>query len=89
MPPILDLLLVMTVSDTAKRSNPSALAAEYCLIFVRIHAFQDVSSRMCRLLWNAVLIKYTGVAVSLGEHNQERHEYTGTADLIARRGRFP
>lgn len=59
--------------------DPFALASKYCTLFVHIHPFQDANGRMCRLLLNAILIKYTGIVVSLGEHDQDRFEYTETA----------
>lgn len=47
-------------------------------MFVHIHPFQDAKGRMCRLLLNAILIKYSGIVVSLGEHDQERFDYSQT-----------
>lgn len=57
------------------RLDPFALAAKYCDRFVNIHPFRDGNGRMCRLILNAILIKYAGVVVNVGEHDQSRDEY--------------
>ncbi|OJJ29976.1 hypothetical protein ASPWEDRAFT_55475 [Aspergillus wentii DTO 134E9] len=55
--------------------DPFTLAAKYCNDFVMIHPFIDGNGRMCRLILNAILLKYAGVVVSIGEDDQERQEY--------------
>ncbi|MCJ1367425.1 hypothetical protein MMC16_006558 [Acarospora aff. strigata] len=55
--------------------DPFALAAKYCLSFVQIHPFQDGNGRTCRMILNAILCKYAGIIVSIGEHDEERAEY--------------
>ena len=57
--------------------DPSALAAKYCLLFVQIHPFQDDNGRTCRMILNAILCKYAGIIVPMGEHDEERAEYLG------------
>ncbi|KAL2066036.1 hypothetical protein VTL71DRAFT_2107 [Oculimacula yallundae] len=59
--------------------DPFWLAAKLCDKFVNIHPFLDGNGRMCRLVLNAVLLKYTGIIVSIGEHDGERTEYIGIA----------
>lgn len=66
-------------SETNSKLDPFALAAKYCDRFVNIHPFRDGNGRMCRLIMNAITIKYAGVAVSVGEHDQSRDEYIDTA----------
>ena len=51
------------------------LAAKFCDRFVNIHPFRDGNGRMCRLILNAVLIKYAGIVVVLGEKDDDRGEY--------------
>jgi fido (protein-threonine AMPylation protein) len=55
--------------------DPFMLAAKYCDRFVNIHPFKDGNGRMCRLILNAILVKYAGVIVVLGEKGGERDEY--------------
>jgi len=57
--------------------NPFALAAKYCLLFVQIHPIQDGNGRTCRMILNAILCKYAGIIVPIGEHDEERAEYLG------------
>ncbi|KAK1911845.1 hypothetical protein P3342_010929 [Pyrenophora teres f. teres] len=59
----------------AGRLDPFALASEYCDRLVNIHPFRDGNGRMCRLILNAILIKYAGIVVNVGEHDQSRDEY--------------
>ena len=55
--------------------DPFALASKYCLDFVQIHPFQDGNGRTCRMILNAILCKYAGIVVPIGEREQERSEY--------------
>ncbi|KAI8666291.1 Fido domain-containing protein [Fusarium keratoplasticum] len=55
--------------------DPVALAAKYCHIFVNIHPFLDGNGRTCRLILNAILLKYGGTTVCIGEHDEDRQEY--------------
>ncbi|KAL9028155.1 MAG: hypothetical protein Q9196_003437 [Gyalolechia fulgens] len=55
--------------------DPFMIAAKYCDRFVNIHPFQDGNGRMCRLILNAILIKYSGVVIALGEKSEDRDEY--------------
>lgn len=50
--------------------DPFMLAAKYFDRFVNIHPFKDGNGRMCRLILNAILIEYAGIAVPLGEKNR-------------------
>jgi Fic family protein len=59
--------------------DPFWLAAHYCNEFVNIHPFVDGNGRMCRLILNAILLKYAGVVISIGEHDAERKEYMDIA----------
>jgi Fic family protein len=55
--------------------DPFQLAAKYSMKFVQIHPFQDGNGRTCRLILNALLLKYAGIVVSIGEHDKDRSEY--------------
>lgn len=62
-------------AERTKVLDPFTLAAKYCNDFVMIHPFLDGNGRMCRLILNAILLKYAGVVVSIGEHDESRDEY--------------
>ncbi|KAI9793671.1 MAG: hypothetical protein M1816_007566 [Peltula sp. TS41687] len=66
-------------AESAKTLDPFALAAKYCQEFVLIHPFLDGNGRTCRLILNAILLKYAGILVPLGEHEEARLEYLGIA----------
>ncbi|KAH7260445.1 fido domain-containing protein [Fusarium solani] len=55
--------------------DPVVLAAKYCHVFVNIHPFLDGNGRTCRLILNAILLKYGGTIVCIGEHDEDRQEY--------------
>ncbi|RSL39437.1 hypothetical protein CEP53_014058 [Fusarium sp. AF-6] len=55
--------------------DPIALAAKYCHIFVNIYPFLDGNGRTCRLILNAILLKYGGTIVCIGEEDEDREEY--------------
>ncbi|GAB7343923.1 hypothetical protein MBLNU457_1876t1 [Dothideomycetes sp. NU457] len=59
--------------------DPFVLAAKYCHKFVNIHPFADGNGRTCRIILNAILLKYAGIVVPLGENDDEREEYLGVA----------
>lgn len=52
------------------------LAAKYCDRLVVIHPFLDGNGRICRFILNAILLKYSGILVNVGEHDQRREDYT-------------
>ena len=54
--------------------DPFMLAAKYCDRFINIHPFKDGNGRMYRLVVNAILIKYAGVVVPLGEKSEVAQE---------------
>ncbi|PHH80190.1 hypothetical protein CDD80_2561 [Ophiocordyceps camponoti-rufipedis] len=55
--------------------DPFSVASKYSLQFVEIHPFQDGNGRMCRMILNAILCRYAGVIVPIGEREEERVEY--------------
>jgi fido (protein-threonine AMPylation protein) len=61
--------------EKTKVLDPFTLAAKYCNDFVMIHPFVDGNGRACRLILNAILLKYAGVVVAIGEHDESRAEY--------------
>ena len=60
--------------------------AKFCDRFVNIHPFKDANGRMCRLIMNAILIKYAGIVVPLGEKSEERDEYLQIAQESSKVG---
>lgn len=60
----------------AQRSlDPFSLASKYSLRFVEIHPFQDGNGRMCRMILNAILFRYAGIVIPIGEREEDRVEY--------------
>ncbi|KAI3581059.1 fido domain-containing protein [Fusarium oxysporum f. sp. albedinis] len=55
--------------------DPVVLASKYCHKFVNIHPFADGNGRMCRLILNALLLKYSGRFICIGQDGQDRQEY--------------
>lgn len=55
--------------------DPIKLAAKYSHIFVNIHPFLDGNERMCRLILNAMLLKFGNFIVCLGEDIPGRDAY--------------
>lgn len=55
--------------------DPCEMAARYHDHLVNIHPFVDGNGRMCRMLQNAVLIKYHGTCVVMGADPNERKPY--------------
>ncbi|KAL8911969.1 MAG: hypothetical protein Q9171_002945 [Xanthocarpia ochracea] len=55
--------------------DPYCLAAKACAEFVMIHPFLDGNGRTCRLILNALLLKYAGIVVPIGENDEEKDEY--------------
>ncbi|KPM45816.1 hypothetical protein AK830_g709 [Neonectria ditissima] len=55
--------------------DPFSIASKYSLEFVSIHPFQDGNGRLCRMILNAILCRYAGVIIPIGEQGEERVEY--------------
>ena len=70
-----DLQIDLAKADEKKWLDPFVLAAKYCDRMVNIHPFKDGNGRMCRLILNAILMKYAGIVVSLGEKGENRDQY--------------
>ena len=69
--------------------DPFMLAAKCCDRFVNIHPFKDGNGRMCRLVSNAILIRYAGVVVPLGKKSEGREEYLQIAQESSKVGDIP
>ncbi|XEU97182.1 hypothetical protein FSHL1_002468 [Fusarium sambucinum] len=61
--------------EAQKSLDPFSLASKYSLRFVEIHPFQDGNGRMCRMILNAILFRYAGIVVPIGEREEDRVEY--------------
>lgn len=59
--------------------DPVALASKYCHTFVNIHPFQDGNGRVCRLILNAILLKYGGGLICIGQSGEDRVKYLSIA----------
>ncbi len=70
-----DLKQEMDKAETDKSVDPFSLASKYSLEFVQIHPFLDGNGRMCRLILNAILFRFTGIFVAIGECDSDRDEY--------------
>ncbi|KAH7267671.1 fido domain-containing protein [Fusarium redolens] len=55
--------------------DPFSLSSKYSLRFVEIHPFRDGNGRMCRMILNAILFRYAGIVVPIGEREEDRVEY--------------
>ncbi len=62
-------------ADGIGEVDPFSLATKHSLEFVQIHPFQDGNGRMCRLILNAILFRYTGIFIAIGEREDDRTEY--------------
>lgn len=70
-------------SEKSGDIDPFFLAADICQDFVMIHPSRDGNGRMCRLVANAYLIKYAGVMISIGEHDEDRKDYLNIVMVAA------
>jgi hypothetical protein len=55
------------------------LAVRYCHKSVNIHPFIDGNGRPRRLILNAIMLKYAGIVVPLGEKESDRDVYLAVA----------
>ncbi len=62
-------------TETRNQIAAIELASKYCNFLVCIHPFEDGNGRMCRLLMNAILLKYAGAVVAIGRDAHERNKY--------------
>ncbi|KAH6970915.1 fido domain-containing protein [Ilyonectria sp. MPI-CAGE-AT-0026] len=73
--------MIRSLDDDIQRAvdsgeiDPVSLAAKYSHTFVNIHPFVDGNGRMCRLILNALLLKYSGVLVCIGVQGHDRDRY--------------
>lgn len=71
----MNLNVAIEQAERTKRLDPYTLAAKHCAEFVCIHPLLDGNGRLCRLLLNAILLKYAGVLALIWEHDEAREEY--------------
>uniref|UniRef100_A0A8H7NCS3 Fido domain-containing protein n=1 Tax=Bionectria ochroleuca TaxID=29856 RepID=A0A8H7NCS3_BIOOC len=65
--------------------DPVGLAAKYCHIFVNIHPFLNGNGRLCRLILNSILLKYSGTLACIGHMEDDRDEYLRIASSASYR----
>ncbi|THY57555.1 hypothetical protein D6C98_03399 [Aureobasidium pullulans] len=76
---IADLSADIITAEKLGQIDPFVLAAKYCHKFVNIHPFADGNGRMCRLIMNVLLFKYTGILCVLGNDDQGVQDYLTVA----------
>jgi fido (protein-threonine AMPylation protein) len=69
--------------------DPYAIAAKYCHKFVNTHPFVDGNGRTCRLILSAILLKYAGIVIPLGENEANRTEYLDIASRASMEEQIP
>ncbi|EQL02843.1 fic/DOC family protein [Ophiocordyceps sinensis CO18] len=69
----------------AQEIDPVAFSVKYCHTLVNIHPFMDGNGRACRLVLNAILLKYGGIMVSFGEEGGDREQYLNIAVRASQR----
>jgi Fic family protein len=65
----------MQQAEATGSVDPFSLAAKYSLEFVQIHPFLDGNGRMCRIILNAILFRFCGIFVAIGESEEDRTAY--------------
>lgn len=63
------------IAETAGKIDAIDLACRLSMAFVCIHLFEDGNGRLCRLLLNAITIKYAGNVAEIGKDPEEREDY--------------
>ncbi len=59
-----------------RKIDPVTIASPYWHYFVSVHPFVDSNGRMCRLILDTVLLKFTGICTSVGVEAKEREDWT-------------
>ncbi|KAH6982067.1 fic/DOC family protein [Ilyonectria sp. MPI-CAGE-AT-0026] len=70
-----NLMQDLEAAEDQNTIDPFSIAAKYSLEFVSIHPFQDGNGRLCRMILNAILCRYAGIIIPIGEQGEERDEY--------------
>ncbi|KAK1998639.1 fic/DOC family protein [Colletotrichum falcatum] len=65
----------LQLAKSCNSIDPFSVAAKYSLEFVQIHPFRDGNGRTCRMILNAILCRFAGIIVPIGEQGEERSEY--------------
>ncbi|KND93717.1 Cholinesterase [Tolypocladium ophioglossoides CBS 100239] len=69
----------------SRETDLIAFSAKYCHNFVNIHPFMDGNGRVCRLILNAILLKYGGNVVCIGKQGDDRDKYLGLVTAASQR----
>jgi Fic family protein len=65
-------------AEVEKSLDPFAVALKYFYTFLNIHPFLDGNSRLCRLLINVIILKYTGIMIPIGRDSVEAAKWKET-----------
>jgi Fic family protein len=65
-------------AEVEKSFDPFAVASKYFYTFLNIHPFLDGNSRLCRLLMNVIILKYTGIMIPIGRDSVEAAKWKET-----------
>jgi fido (protein-threonine AMPylation protein) len=79
----------ITTAEKEGELDPYALAAKYCHKFINVHPFLDGNGRVCRLILNAILLKYAGIVVPIGEKGDDRVKYMEIANRATQAEQVP
>ncbi|KAF4990086.1 hypothetical protein FGRMN_8705 [Fusarium graminum] len=98
VPSAMDSMIKSLNRDVESRAMDSVtLASKYCHQFVNIHPFADGNGRMCRLILNALLLKFGFGVVCIGQDREDRCQYlriavdssaVGPADIMDNYGKL-
>lgn len=76
---ILDFKSELKQAEKTRNIDPIAFASKYAQKFVNIHPFIDGNGRTCRLILNALLLKYGCCLVCIGKQEFDRLIYRRVA----------
>jgi fido (protein-threonine AMPylation protein) len=70
-------------AEMKKFMDPYAFSSKYYHTILNIHPFLDGNSRLCRLLLNTILLKYTGIMIPIGTDPIEAAKWKDVTQIAA------